>query len=92
MGPLWENFLISERLKALSQYSIDADRYFWRTTQQQEIDYIEESAQSLAAWEFKWSNKKKARIPKTFTRAYPEAKCSLVTPDSFMDFLASGTD
>jgi len=92
MGPLWENFLVSERFKALSLYNIDADRYFWRTTQQQEIDYIEESAQSLAAWEFKWSNRKKARIPKTFTRAYPEARCSVVTPENFMDFLTSGTD
>ncbi|HDO29837.1 MAG TPA: ATP-binding protein, partial [Desulfobacteraceae bacterium] len=61
MGPLWENFLISERIKALSHMGLNVDRYFWRTTQQQEIDYIEESAQSLAAWEFKWSNEKKAR-------------------------------
>ncbi|GBE13331.1 replication factor C large subunit [bacterium BMS3Bbin14] len=87
MGPLWENFLISERIKALSHMGLNVDRYFWRTTQQQEIDYIEESAQSLAAWEFKWSNEKKARIPKTFTRAYPDAACSVVNPDNFMDFL-----
>ena len=37
-------------------------------------------------WEFKWSNRKKARIPKTFTRAYPEARCSVVTPENFFDF------
>jgi predicted AAA+ superfamily ATPase len=94
MGPLWENFLISERIKALSQYGMDTDRYFWRTTQQQEIDYVEESAQGIAAWEFKWnsSKKKKIKIPKTFTRAYPEARCSVVTPENFMDFLSSGTD
>ena len=90
MGPLWENFLISERLKALSQYSPDVDSYFWRTTQQQEIDYIEESHQALTAWEFKWSNKAKGRIPKTFSRAYPDARCSVVTPDNLMDFLTSG--
>ncbi|MEA2114388.1 MAG: ATP-binding protein [Thermodesulfobacteriota bacterium] len=91
MGPLWENFLVSERMKALSQENrLDTEKYFWRTTQQQEIDYIEESPQSLTAWEFKWNPKAKARIPKTFTRAYPGAQCSVVKPDNFMDFLASG--
>lgn len=92
MGPLWENFLISERLKALSLYNLDGESYFWRTTQQQEIDYIEESHQLLTAWEFKWSNKTRGKIPKTFSRAYPEAQCSVVTPENFMDFLTSGID
>jgi len=86
MGPLWENFLISERIKALSLHNHHVDSYFWRTTQQQEIDYVEESAQGIAAWEFKWSNRKKARIPKTFTRAYPGALCSVVPPENFFDF------
>jgi predicted AAA+ superfamily ATPase len=92
MGPLWENFLISERVKALSQYNLVADSYFWRTTQQQEIDYIEELHQTLTAWEFKWSNRAKRRIPKTFTRAYPDARCSVVSPDNFENFLKSGID
>ncbi len=89
IGPLWENFLISERMKSLSHMKLNVDRYFWRTTQQQEIDYIEESAQSLTAWEFKWNTKAKARIPKTFTRAYPQAKCSAVAPDNFMNLLTN---
>jgi len=92
MGPLWENFLISERMKSLSHMGINVDSYFWRTTQQQEIDYIEESSQSLAAWEFKWNPKAKARISKTFTRSYPEVRCSLVTPDNFEEFLTTGKD
>ena len=88
MGPLWENFLISERMKSLAHMGLNVDRYFWRTTQQQEIDYIEETAQSLTAWEFKWNVKAKAKIPKTFTRAYPNAECSVVTPENFVDFLS----
>ncbi len=92
MGPLWENFLISERLKALSEYNWDADSYFWRTTQQQEIDYIEEFHQALTAWEFKWSSKARMKIPKTFSRAYPNAQCSVVTPGSFMEFLTNKAD
>jgi hypothetical protein len=92
MGPLWENFLITERLKTLSLYDMDAESYFWRTTQQQEVDYVEESHQTLTAWEFKWSSKARGKIPKTFSRAYPEAQCSIVTPENFMDFLTSGID
>ncbi len=91
MGPLWENFLISERMKSLSHYNLDVDRYFWRTIQQQEIDYIEETAHSLTAWEFKWNSRAKTKIPKTFTRAYPHAKSNVVTPENFMDFLAGWT-
>jgi hypothetical protein len=92
MGPLWENFLITERLKTLSLYDMDAESYFWRTTQQQEVDYVEESHQTLTAWEFKWSSKARGKIPKTFSRAYPKAQCSIVTPENFMDFLTSGID
>ncbi len=92
MGPLWENFLISERVKSLSHMGINVDKFFWRTTQQQEIDYIEESPQSLVAWEFKWNPKAKAKIPKTFTRAYPDSKCWVVTPDNFMNFLTGEMD
>ncbi len=92
MGPLWENFLISERMKSLAHMGLAVDRYFWRTTQQQEIDYIEESAQSLTAWKFNWNVKEKARIPKTFTRAYPDAVCSAVTPENVMEFLTGNID
>lgn len=92
MGPLWENFLISERLKTLSLYNLDVDSYFWRTTQQQKIDYIEESHQAFSACEFKWSSKARGKIPKTFSRAYPKAQCSVVTHENFMDFLTSGVE
>ena len=87
MGALWENFLVSERMKTLLHMGLHVGRYFWRTTQQQEIDYIEESAGSLTAWEFKWNVKAKAKIPKTFIRAYPDTACSVVTPENIMDFL-----
>ena len=91
-GALWENFLISERIKILSLHGLDADSFFWRTTQQQEIDYLEELNGTLTAWEFKWTSKSKARIPKTFSRAYPEATTSIVNPENFMDFLTSSVE
>lgn len=86
-GALWENYLIVERLK--STYSIDRQisRYFWRTTQQQEIDYIEEINGELSAFEFKWNPNKKARIPKTFSNAYPEANTQIISRNNISDFL-----
>lgn len=87
-GALWENYLVSERLKMLSSKGVHASAYFWRTTQQQEIDYIEEQGQILLACEFKWSAaKKKSRFPATFLRAYPQARTMVVTPGDYDHFL-----
>ena len=87
MGALWENFLISERLKVLTYNNFYGYTYFWRTTQQQEIDYLEEIDGKLNAYEFKWNIKAKSKFPKTFTNAYPEAETKLITPGNFTDFL-----
>jgi hypothetical protein len=84
---LWENFLVSERVKMLAMRGETAESFFWRTTQQQEVDYIEARQGELSAWEFKWSRKKKPRFPKTFLNAYPEAKTAVVTPDNLDTFL-----
>ncbi len=71
VGPLWENFLISERMKFLHYNEIDYERYFWCTTQQQEIDYIEIEAETIKAFEIKWNPMAKARFPRTYLKAYP---------------------
>lgn len=85
-GALWENFLISERLK-LNNYSKNlAQSYFWRTTAQQEIDYIETTADKLTAFEFKWSAKAKVKIPKTFEKTY-STKVKIIDCDNFTSFL-----
>jgi predicted AAA+ superfamily ATPase len=87
-GSLWENYLISERLKLLNNRRRDADRYFWRTTQQQEIDYIEEREQRLHAYEFKWSKKKaNKRFPKTFLRNYEDSVTTVITKENYEEFL-----
>jgi uncharacterized protein len=86
-GALWENFLMSERLKYLHYRRIFTNRYFWRTTQQQEIDYLEESAGKLSAYEFKWSERAKARIPAVFKSAYPDSKVSFVNKENFSKFI-----
>ncbi len=86
-GALWENFLMTERLKILQYQRIYTNRYFWRTTQQQEIDYLEEYAGKLNAYEFKWSENAKVRIPRTFKSAYPESITHVVNRDNFTEFI-----
>jgi len=87
-GALWENYLVVERRKMLMNNGINATAYFWRTTQQQEIDYIEEKEQSLLACEFKWNpNKTRSRFPATFLRAYPQAQTRSITPSNYDLFL-----
>ena len=86
-GALWENYLISERIKALSNNNLYAGKFFWRTTQQQEIDFVEDRSGILHAFEFKWNTSNKTRFPLTFKRAYPEHELMVITPDNYEDFL-----
>lgn len=87
IGALWENWLVSERTKYLHYNGVWANSYFWRTAQQQEIDYVEEKDGELGAFEFKWNHSKKFALPKTFTERYQPSVQEMVTPDNFEFFL-----
>lgn len=86
-GALWENYSISERLKNNRYNESDAKSFFWRTTQQQEIDYIEEENGEYHLYEFKWKEKKEARFSKTFLRSYTVASQKLVHPGNMEEFV-----
>ena len=86
-GILWENYLVSERMKR-NQYDKNyCNSFFWRTKAQQEVDYLEEKNGKLFAYEFKWNSKKNAKITKTFTSNYPEAAINIITPENYLDFV-----
>lgn len=85
-GALWENFLVSERMKMLWYSQSVAKPYFWRTTTQQEIDYIETNADAVSAFEFKWANSKKSKLPKSFQDAY-NPSFLVLDKDNFREFL-----
>lgn len=87
IGALWENFLIAERVKMNAYHQKDVATYFWRTNQQQEIDFIEESNGEVSAFEFKWNPRKVGRFSKTFTNAYPVKETQTITPDGFESFV-----
>lgn len=87
VGALWENLMVSERVKRNAYTSSFANLYFWRTHEQQEIDLIEEEDGILRAYEFKWNTKAKAKMPKSFAENYQNSIYEVITPDHFWSFL-----
>jgi predicted AAA+ superfamily ATPase len=85
-GQLWENYLMSERVKVNSYLKRRVNTYFWRTYDQQEIDLIEEKAGTLAAFEYKW-NKKNTRVPAAWQKNYPESSFEIINQDNFLKFV-----
>lgn len=84
-GALWENFLVSERLKYNMYRNAGARMYFWRTRQQQELDYVEELDGRVTAWEFKW-NPRPVKFSSSFLSAY-QAEGHVVHRENFRDFI-----
>ncbi len=85
-GALFENFMISERIKRNSNAGIRKNIYFWRTHQQKEIDFIEEGMGKMEAFEFKLKPRQYGP-PKEFVEAYPDSSVSLISGENFMEFL-----
>ena len=90
IGPLWENFLMAERIKT-REYSgiapgIANESRFWRTWEQREVDLIEQRNGTVYAFEFKWDSRG-AAIPADFIRAYPEAECAIISRENWPEFL-----
>jgi uncharacterized protein len=86
VGELWENYLLTERLKANSYAQNGKTIYFWRTYDQQEIDCIEEKNQEIEAFEFKWGNKK-TKVPKAFAEAYSGVQYTVISKENYLDFV-----
>jgi len=86
-GALWENFVIAERMKYLRYRNSGGSFYFWRTTQQQEIDLIEDADGQLNAYECKWGKTGRSRFPQTFIVNYPGAKTHVISPENIEEFI-----
>ncbi|MBP2283620.1 putative AAA+ superfamily ATPase [Flavobacterium sp. CG_23.5] len=87
IGDLWENYLASERVKKQNYQKIKAKNYFWRTYDQQELDWLEETGEELHGFEFKWNEKKKVKIPTAFAKAYPDATFEVINKSNYLDFI-----
>lgn len=86
-GELWENYVLSERIKRQHYDNMLVTNYFWRTYQKQEIDWIEEREGKIFACEMKWSSKKKVKPPKTFVDAYPDSEFSVINPNNYLEWV-----
>ena len=87
MGILWENYMIAERLKYQHYNDMLVYNYFWRTYDQQEIDWVEDRGGKLYGYEFKWNPKKKLKAPGAWKSAYPDADFKIIHPDNYQDWL-----
>lgn len=87
VGALWENFLISERIKKNAYNGFYGKSHFWRTNQQQEIDYLEDVDGMLHTFEFKWSPSKKPKITDTFAKNYPNHTYTVINTENYVEFI-----
>lgn len=87
-GFLWENYVIAERRKFILFNLKQMNSYFWRTTLQSEIDYVEEEGGSFGAYEIKWNSQKKYKFPMPFLENYPLRENKIINPDSFADWIS----
>ena len=88
-GALWENLMIAERIKSNSHRQARPNRYFWRTYDRKEIDYIEESGGKLNAFEFKLSGK--AKIPAEFLKSYSNSEFITIAKNNYFNFIAENS-
>lgn len=85
-GALWENFLISERMKKNSYNKHYCNTYFWRTFDQAEVDYIEEYDGALHVFEFKWKTNNK-KVPASLLNSYTVNTTAIVDMDNYGGFM-----
>lgn len=86
-GNLFENFIINEFIKEC-EYKEKFDKfYFWRTTEQQEVDLIIEKNGLLSVFEIKWNAKTKAKLPLSFSNKYPECEFNIINSENFFEYL-----
>ncbi len=86
VGQVWENYVISERLKFQYFSKMAVNNFFWRTYDGQEIDWVEERDGKLFAYEIKWKSIP-MRVPAAWSKAYPEADFNLITQDNYLDWV-----
>ncbi len=87
VGELWENYILSERIKYQHYTGQLANNYFWRTYEQKEIDWIEEKDGHLAAHEIKWNHEKRPNPPKMWTNAYPDSTFTTINTDNYLEWI-----
>jgi predicted AAA+ superfamily ATPase len=87
IGALWENFIVTERIKKCAYKGIYGSTYFWRTYDGQELDWVEERESKLFGYELKWSERKKEKPPKDWLKTYTNAEFRIINRENYLDFI-----
>jgi predicted AAA+ superfamily ATPase len=87
-GALWENLMISERMKRNEYYRNYTNSFFWRTTRQQEIDYLEEIDGKIFTYEFKWNPSGRIKPVSSFIEAYPASEFMEIHRENYYEFVS----
>lgn len=87
VGELWENYAMAERIKFRDYTSLYANKFFWRTYDQQEIDCVEERGGKLYGFEMKWNPKKKISAPSAWKAAYPGSTFQVIHPGNYLKWI-----
>ncbi len=85
-GALWENYCMSERMKRNLKHDVWPNQFFWRTTDGQEVDLVEDWNGVISGYEIKWS-KQNVRIPKAWRTNYPKATYTQIHRENYQDFV-----
>lgn len=86
IGALWENFLILERRKKMSNQNNKIHNYFWRSYGGAEIDYLEERDGQVFPYEIKWGDEKLGVGAHSFEEKY-QSKVFLLNKKSYAEFI-----
>lgn len=84
IGGLFENLFVMERIKYQNNHEIQANRYFWRTYNNIEVDYVEEKDGNLYAFECKFKDRP-SRGLKIFQEEYKNSKSVVVHKDNLFE-------
>jgi predicted AAA+ superfamily ATPase len=87
IGHLFENFIMAELAKKYMPTAVGSFAYFWRTKQQQEVDFVLQRGNAITAYEIKWSPQAKGKISNTFVNAYQPNNTRIIHRDNFHEIL-----
>lgn len=87
IGQLWEQYVLSERIKYNAYRNYHPQYFFWRTYDGQEIDLLElDNKQKLQALECKWKAAT-VKIPAAFAKGYPKATYNIINQENYLDWI-----
>ena len=87
VGELWENYLAAERIKFQNYTQLHCTNYFWRTYDQQELDWVETEGDTIRSYEFKYSLNKSPKAPIGWKNAYPEASFEVIHSGNYLEWI-----